>query len=183
MGNTKRFSALFLDRDGVINVQRPNDYVKSVSEFIFIDGVLEALKILSSLFEYIIIVSNQRGVGKGVMSLEDLNAVHRYMTARIAESGGRIDRIYVSTSTDDYCPDRKPNTGMAFRAKRDFPDIDFANSFMAGDSIIDVQFANNAGIPAALIGDKYPPEKVSTLNICAKFKDLLTFAKTINGEK
>jgi D-glycero-D-manno-heptose 1,7-bisphosphate phosphatase/D-glycero-alpha-D-manno-heptose 1-phosphate guanylyltransferase len=187
MENIKPFSALFLDRDGVINVQRPDDYVKSVSEFIFIDGVLEAFSKCSSLFEYIIIVSNQRGVGKGVMSIEDLNAIHRYMTARIAENGGRIDRIYVSTATDNHCSDRKPNTGMATRAKRDFPDIDFANSFMVGDSISDMQFANRAGIPAVLIGNKYLPvgtKNISPLrNICAKYKDLLTFAKTLNNEK
>jgi D-glycero-D-manno-heptose 1,7-bisphosphate phosphatase/D-glycero-alpha-D-manno-heptose 1-phosphate guanylyltransferase len=179
MENIKPFSALFLDRDGVINVQRPDDYVKSVSEFIFIDGVLDAFPIFSSLFEYIIIVSNQRGVGKGVMSIEDLNTIHRYMTAKIAENGGRINRIYVSTAVNNHCIDRKPNTGMASQAKRDFPDIDFTKSFMVGDSISDIQFANRAGIPAVLIGNKYSPEEVSFLNICAKCKDLYTFAKTL----
>jgi len=183
MENIKRFSALFLDRDGVINIQRPNDYVKSVSEFIFIDGVLKALKILSSLFEHVIIVSNQRGVGKGVMNIKDLNVIHQYMITKIEENGGFINRIYISTATDDHCPDRKPNPGMAFQAKHDFPDIDFSKSFMVGDSIVDMQFADNAGIPAVLIGNKYSPEEISILNIYAKFKDLLTFAKTINDEK
>jgi D-glycero-D-manno-heptose 1,7-bisphosphate phosphatase/D-glycero-alpha-D-manno-heptose 1-phosphate guanylyltransferase len=183
MANTKPFSALFLDRDGVINVQRPDDYVKTISEFVFIDGVLEAMQISSSLFEYIIIVSNQRGVGKGLMNAEDLNAVHQYMTAKITDCGGRIDRIYVSTDTDDGCPNRKPNPGMAFQAKRDFLAIDFNRSFMAGDSITDVQFAANAGIPAVLIGNKYSPKEVASLKICAKFTDLLTFAKTLKHEK
>ncbi|MDR1632008.1 MAG: HAD-IIIA family hydrolase [Dysgonamonadaceae bacterium] len=179
MEHIKPFSALFLDRDGVINVQRPDDYVKSVSEFIFIDGVLDAFSIFSSLFEYILIVSNQRGVGKGVMGVEDLDAIHRHMIARIAESGCRIDRIYISTAIDDHCPSRKPNIGMAAQAKRDFPGIDFANSFMAGDSISDIQFANRAGIPAVLIGNKYLPEEISSLNICAKYENLYTFAKTL----
>ena len=183
MENTKPFSALFLDRDGVINVQRPNDYVKSISEFVFIDGVGEAMRIFSSLFEYIIIVTNQRGVSKGVMSNENLNAIHRYMTMKIIACGGRIDRIYVSTATDDCSPNRKPNPGMAFQAKRDFPTIDFNKSCMAGDSISDVQFAGNAGIPAVLIGNKYSLEEVASLKICAKFTDLLTFAKTLNHEK
>jgi D-glycero-D-manno-heptose 1,7-bisphosphate phosphatase/D-glycero-alpha-D-manno-heptose 1-phosphate guanylyltransferase len=183
MKDAKPFSTLFLDRDGVINVQRENDYVKSVSEFIFIDGVLDALQILSTLFEYIIIVTNQRGVGKGVMSAEDLSAVHQYMKNTITENGGRIDKIYVSTDINDSCPDRKPNTGMAIRAKRDFPNIDFIRSFMAGDSISDIRFANRAEIPAVLIGNKYLPEEISSLNICAKYKDLLTFAKTLNNEK
>jgi D-glycero-D-manno-heptose 1,7-bisphosphate phosphatase/D-glycero-alpha-D-manno-heptose 1-phosphate guanylyltransferase len=179
MENIKPFSALFLDRDGVINVQRPDDYVKSVSEFVFIDGVLEAFPIFSPLFEYILIVSNQRGVGKGMMSVEDLNAIHRHMRTKIAESGGRIDRIYISTTTDNHCIDRKPNTGMAAQAKCDFPTIDFAKSFMVGDSISDIQFANRAGIPAVLVGNKYPP---TSPTICTKHKDLFTFAKTLNEE-
>ena len=76
MKSTKPYSTLFLDRDGVINKQRPHDYVKSPDEFIFLDGVLEALELLSPLFDHIVIVTNQRGVGKGVMSRETLEEIH-----------------------------------------------------------------------------------------------------------
>ncbi|MDR1763306.1 MAG: HAD-IIIA family hydrolase, partial [Dysgonamonadaceae bacterium] len=115
----RAFPALFLDRDGVINVHRPNDYVKSVEEFEFIDGAKEALKILAPHFRYICIVTNQRGVGKGLMTERQLAAIHSYMCDEITKSGGRIDKIYVCTATDDADPMRKPNPGMALQAKQD----------------------------------------------------------------
>jgi histidinol-phosphate phosphatase family protein len=178
MANKMLYNTLFLDRDGVINVHYPGDYVKSVDEFVFIDGVLEALRILSHLFTHIIVVTNQRGVGKGVMNLQDLEAIHRYMTKIIAANGGRIDRVYVSTALDDSHPDRKPNPGMALSSKRDFPDIDFSNSLMLGDDISDMQFAVNAGIPAVLIGNKCKPEEFS-LPILGHYPDLITFAGSL----
>jgi len=179
MENTKPFNTLFLDRDGVINIQRKGDYVKSVDEFVFIDGSLEALKILSSLFTYIIIVTNQRGVGRGIMTLKQLEEVHRFMLHEITSKGGRIDKIYFCTATDTTDINRKPNAGMALQAKRDFPTIDFQKSIMAGDSISDMQFADNAHIPPVLIGDKYTPDKISHINIQAHYPDLLTFTNHI----
>jgi histidinol-phosphate phosphatase family protein len=181
MENKALYNTLFLDRDGVINVYRPDDYVKSVDEFVFIDGVREALRILSSLFARIIVVTNQRGVAKGLMTLQDLETIHRYMIESVEATGGRIDGVYVSTALDDSHLDRKPNPGMAFCAKRDFPDIDFANSRMVGDSVSDIQFANNAGIPAVLIGNKCKPEEIS-LPIQAHYPNLITFAKTLLHE-
>ncbi|MDR3338580.1 MAG: HAD-IIIA family hydrolase [Candidatus Symbiothrix sp.] len=171
------YDTLFLDRDGVINVHIPNDYVKSVDEFIFIDGVPEAIRILSLLFTRIVVVTNQRGVGKGLMNQADLENIHAYMTETIFAHGGRIDRIYVATTLDNAHPDRKPNTGLALQAKRDFPDLDFSRSLMAGDSLSDMQFANNADIPAVLIGNKYKDETIASVRIHARFPDLITFAE------
>ncbi|RHJ79736.1 HAD-IIIA family hydrolase [Parabacteroides sp. AM08-6] len=182
MENKKRYNTLFLDRDGVINKQRPDDYVKSPDEFVFIPGAIEALKELSSYFKYILIVTNQRGVGRGLMSLEDLEKVHRHMLDTIQHQGGHIDRIYVCTDTDDNCPDRKPNPGMAFQAKQDFRDIDFSQSWLAGDSISDIRFANNAGIPAVLIGNKYKDTELDGLRIRLRCPDLFTFAELIKKE-
>lgn len=70
--NINKETTLFLDRDGIINKLRPNDYVKSIDEFCFIDGVLECFVDLSKLFGKVIIVTNQQGIGKGIMTLEDL---------------------------------------------------------------------------------------------------------------
>ena len=128
MEDIKPYNTLFLDRDGVINQQRPHDYVKTTGEFIFIDGALEALRLLSPLFKHIIIVTNQRGVGKGIMTRKDLEEIHAYMINEVSGQGGRIDKIYVCTDTSDYSKNRKPNTGMALQAKDDFPDIDFTKS-------------------------------------------------------
>lgn len=143
--------SLFLDRDGVINHKIPNDYVKNYSELKFINGTLESLSKLSQLFKYIFIVTNQQGIGKGIMTVQDLETLHNKMLSDIEQHNAQIDKIY-------YCPElaihnpncRKPNIGMALQAKKDFPDIDFKKSVMVGDSISDMEFANNAGIEKAV---------------------------------
>ena len=161
------YDALLLDRDGVINVLRPGDYVKTIEEFEFCDGALEALRLLNPLFRRIVIVSNQRGVGRGLMSEADLEAIHTWMCSRIREAGGRIDCIYVCTATDEADPRRKPNTGMIDEVRADFPDIDPQRSFLVGDSDSDLLLAARAGIPAVQI----------TQN-----ENLLTFAQRLTPE-
>lgn len=140
------YDTLFLDRDGVINVLRPNDYVKTWEEFVFREGILDCLSHWSNCFKRIVIVTNQRGVGRGRMSQENLDMIHRRMVEEIHRHGGRIDRIYVCTAVEDTDECRKPNIGMALAAKRDFPDIDFTRSLMIGDSPSDEQFARRAGM-------------------------------------
>ena len=147
------YDALLLDRDGVLNVLRPGDYVKSWDEFVFCDGALEALRLLNPLFRRIVLVTNQRGVGRGRMTAADLAAIHTQMLSCIREAGGRIDRIYCCTASDDADPRRKPNTGMAQEVRTDFPDIDFARSLAVGDSDSDREFARRAGIPFYRITD------------------------------
>lgn len=152
-------TALFLDRDGVINKRPPNDYVKKPEEFIFIPGAVEAIKKLSALFDYVIVVTNQQGIGKGVMSEDDLAEVHHKMKRLVEKAGGRIDRVY-------YCPDlatkeencRKPALAMANRAKEDFPELNFAKSVMVGDTETDILFGKNAGMKSILIDRKAPFE-------------------------
>jgi histidinol-phosphate phosphatase family protein len=143
---------LFLDRDGVINEKIDNDYVKNWSEFFFINGALDALSILSSLFGNIIVVTNQRGIGKGLMSKNDLNIIHIRMMDLVLKHGGRIDKIY-------FCPEilntsfcRKPNIGMAMMAKNDFPKIDFERSVMIGDSKSDMEFGKRLNMKTVFIG-------------------------------
>ena len=140
------FDTLFLDRDGVINRLRPNDYVKNWEEFEFMPGMLDRLARWSGRFRRILVVTNQRGVGKGIMSLDDLNRIHDRMIEEIEHHGGRIDRVYFCTALSPDDPNRKPQTGMAQQARIDFPDIDFARSLMIGDSESDRQFARNAGM-------------------------------------
>jgi histidinol-phosphate phosphatase family protein len=144
--------SLFLDRDGVINKRFPGGYVKKPSEFTFLPGSLEAIKQLSSIFKYIFIVTNQQGVGKGLMSLEDLRIVHRQMVGLIKENGGRIDRIFFCTDLAAKSPNcRKPGLAMAQMAKKEFPAIDFNKSYMVGDTISDIEFGKNAGMRCAFI--------------------------------
>lgn len=150
--NINKETTLFLDRDGIINKLRPNDYVKSVDEFCFIDGVLECFVDLSKLFGKVIIVTNQQGIGKGIMTLEDLEKIHKYLTSKVFEFEGRIDQIYFCPSlASENDPNRKPEIGMALQAKKDFPSIDFKNSIMIGDSQSDIDFGKNAGMKTVLI--------------------------------
>ena len=142
----KYYDSLFLDRDGVINVLRKNDYVKTYKEFEFRSEFLESIKELSNSFKRVIVITNQRGVGKGLMSEEALKDIHSKMVADINRIGGRIDAIYYCIAIEDSHPCRKPNTGMFKQILGDFPDIDVSHSLMFGDSISDEIFANRIGV-------------------------------------
>jgi histidinol-phosphate phosphatase family protein len=131
---------LFLDRDGVLNRKRDNDYVKTWEEFEILPGVLQALAMASSMFSKVVVVTNQQGVGKGLYTSSQLEAIHNRFQQMVKEAGGRIDRFYYCPALDkDQDPCRKPNTGMALQAKKDFPSIVFEKSFMVGDSASDME--------------------------------------------
>jgi D-glycero-D-manno-heptose 1,7-bisphosphate phosphatase len=165
---------LFLDRDGVINKKRENDYVKNWQDFHFLDGVLEAISILALKFNRIIIVTNQRGVGKGVMTLNDLFDIHSHMIEEISSNSGRIDKIYFCTDVSDDSFYRKPNIGMALTAKIEFPIINFSKSIMVGDSMSDMHFADNLGMYKVFISED--KNIVSSTNYDFCFTSLLAFS-------
>ncbi len=144
--------SLFVDRDGVVNKRIVDDYVKHIDDFSFIKGVQNAFSIFATYFHPIILVTNQQGIGKGLMTEDQLNTIHNYMSAKIGEQGGKINGIY-------YCGDlansgsnnRKPEIGMALKAKKDFPTINFSRSLMLGDSYSDMQFGKKAGMTTIFI--------------------------------
>jgi len=146
---------LFLDRDGVINERLPGDYVRQWAEFRFIAGVLDALRFFAGYFGRIVVVTNQQGIGKGLMGVADLQALHFQMLGAVAQAGGRIDGIY-------FCPDlagkpgncRKPAPAMAFDAQRDFPEIDFSRSVMVGDTESDMAFGLRLNMRTVWIAGK-----------------------------
>ena len=142
----EHFDTLLLDRDGVINRLRPNDYVKTWEEFEFLPGVFEAMERFAHHFKHIFVVSNQRGVGKGVMTEEALNDIHCRMCDEITAHGGRIDRIYYCTSMTEADNRRKPGIGMFQDILRDYPDVSSERCVMIGDSESDMEFAKNCGI-------------------------------------
>jgi histidinol-phosphate phosphatase family protein len=138
---------LFLDRDGVINEKLNNDYVKNLDEFKFIDGAKEAISYFSKIFGRIVIVTNQQGIGKGIMSHEDLKVVHNHMQLEIEKAGGKLDKIYYCPAlAAENAPCRKPNIGMAEEAQKDFPEIDFEKSILIGDSVSDIEMGVKAGM-------------------------------------
>lgn len=143
---TTGHDTLLLDRDGVINVLRPGDYVKTIDEFEWRPGIKDALREAASRFRRIFIVTNQRGVGRGVMSREALEGIHEWMTKEISASGGRIDGIYVCTAVSDSDPCRKPNRGLFDQILSDHPSVTPSRTIMVGDSPSDALFARNCGI-------------------------------------
>jgi len=167
---------LFLDRDGVINHEKKADYIRNTDEFVFYDGVPQAIAALTPLFKRIVIVTNQKGVGRGWMSLADLENIHHAMMQEIEAAGGKIAKIYFCTDTDSDSPNRKPNPGMAFQAKADFADIDFSKSIMVGNKLSDMNFGRNAGIPTVFVATTNPETAFPHEAIDARFNSLPHFA-------
>lgn len=152
---------LFLDRDGVLNRHLLGDYVRNWSMWEWIPGALPALKKLSGRFKRIFLVSNQQGVGKGLMSQSDLEDIHQKMQADIIAAGGRIDKIYTCTDLEStHSTDRKPEIGMALQAQHDFPEVDFNRSVMVGDNVTDMLFAQKAHMRAVYITKNLPVPNV-----------------------
>jgi D-glycero-D-manno-heptose 1,7-bisphosphate phosphatase len=168
---------LFLDRDGVINQEKENSYIFHFGEFRFYDQVKEALRIFASVFGRIVVVTNQRGVGKGLMTAEELEIIHDKMLAEVAQSGGRIDRIYYADSLDENHPHRKPNPGMALAARADFPEIDFHRALMVGNNLSDMEFGRNAGMHTVYLRTTHPDQPLPHPAIDLAFNSLYDFAK------
>jgi D-glycero-D-manno-heptose 1,7-bisphosphate phosphatase len=182
MINVKSSWSLFLDRDGVINEKIENDYVKNFEEFVFCEGSLLAIKLLSNIFTKIILVTNQRGVGKKLMTLEQLEEIHQKMSNEIFKAGGRIDKIYYCVDSLDSSDCRKPNTGMGLIAKKDFPDINFDKSIMVGDSISDMIFAKRLGMKCVYVSsmDNHDLNLEEKIDFNFKFNSLFDFAQKIH---
>jgi D-glycero-D-manno-heptose 1,7-bisphosphate phosphatase len=175
--NIDQHWTLFLDRDGVINVEKEGSYIFNYEEFIFYKKTKEALKTFASFFGRIVIATNQRGVGKGMMTAADLQLIHDKMVAEVVLSGGRIDRIYYADSLQNDHPLRKPNPGMAHAAKRDFPEIDFSRSIMVGNNISDMEFGRNAGMYTVFLKTTNPGQPLPHPAIDMAFNSLDEFAK------
>lgn len=164
---------LFLDRDGVINKNIDGSYVLEWEQFEFLHGVLTTLPKLAKIFPRIIVVTNQQCIAKGLITPDALNQLHQNMMNMIELNGGRIDAVY-------YAPDlasddnklRKPNNGMAFLAKQDFPDIDFHKSIMIGDKLSDMEFGKSVNMTTICISNKYNENSLIDFSI-ASFDALL----------
>jgi histidinol-phosphate phosphatase family protein len=170
---------LFLDRDGVINVEKNQDYIRNWEEFEFYEESLKALPILAKQFKTIIVTTNQKGVGKGLMTHEDLSMIHSNMVQRIQLVGGRIDHIFYCADLDDQSPNRKPQPGMAIEAKLKYPHINFNESIMVGNRSSDMHFGRNAGMHTVFLATTHPETTFPHDTIDFRFDNLLKFAKAI----
>jgi D-glycero-D-manno-heptose 1,7-bisphosphate phosphatase len=170
---------LFLDRDGVINHEKHLGYINNWDEFVFYDGVKEAIKIFTGQFKHIIVVTNQKGVGKGITQLDHLQIIHQNMLTEIEISGGKIDKVYFCPDLDENSPNRKPNAGMALQAKQDFPEIDFSRSIMVGNTLGDMQFGRNIGATTIFLPTTRPESEHTDERIDAVYTSLLHFAQAL----
>jgi D-glycero-alpha-D-manno-heptose 1-phosphate guanylyltransferase len=173
---------LFLDRDGVINEEKVGEYILNWEQFIFTQGALAAFKLFTEKFNRIIIVSNQRGVGRALMTEDDLLNIHKEMQKEVEAAGGKIDKIYYCTEKDERYFHRKPNPGMAIQAVSDFPDVDLSKSVMVGDKPSDMRFGRSAGMFTVFIATTNPGQPYPHQDIDLRFDSLEQFAQAFNSK-
>ncbi len=142
--------AIFLDRDGVINVNR-SDYVKSWNEFVFLPRTFEALRKLASTDFVIVVTTNQAAIARGLTTEAIVRDIHARMITCVQAEGGRIDAVYFCAHhPDDQCICRKPRPGLYQFAARDF-DLDLTQSIVIGDARMDILAAQTIGAQPILV--------------------------------
>ena len=147
-----KVSAVFLDRDGVLNPHIPGGYLQSADDLVVLPGVAQAVRRLNDAGLPVLVISNQQGVGKGLMTRDDLTAIERRMEEALHnEAGARIDRSYYSTElAPANSPRRKPGPGMLLEAGQDFG-LTLAETVFAGDAPTDIRAGHAAHVGATLL--------------------------------
>lgn len=147
MQSQMNISAVFLDRDGVINEKMPEgQYVRSELDLRILPGVPRAIATLNEAGIRVLVVSNQRGVSLGLMSSAAVDRIHMSLQKQLRELSARIDGMYYCPHDKNSCTCRKPLPGLFEQALRDFPDIEATRSVMIGDSFSDIEFGYRLGM-------------------------------------
>ncbi|MFC1952756.1 D-glycero-beta-D-manno-heptose 1,7-bisphosphate 7-phosphatase [Chloroflexota bacterium] len=143
---------ILLDRDGVINQKRhKNDYIKNWSEFKFLPGAIDALVLLTQNGYDVYIITNQRGISRGLMNVENLEMIHQNMTAELKKNGAVVKGVYYCPhGLEDGCDCRKPKPGMLYQAASD-KEFDLTKALFIGDSQSDLQAGDTAGCQTVLV--------------------------------
>jgi D-glycero-D-manno-heptose 1,7-bisphosphate phosphatase len=151
---SKKRAAVFLDRDGVINRKLPeNEYVRRVSDFQFLQGAVKAISILRETGFVVVVITNQRGIARGLMTEEDLAYVHRFMLSELRQAGVVLEGVFHCPHEKfENCRCRKPQPGMILEAAKSLR-IDLTKSYMVGDSPSDIEAGKRAGTKTVLIGN------------------------------
>ncbi len=146
--------AIFFDRDGIVNTRLIDKYVLNIDQFEFTPNFFEVFKLVKSLDYLAILITNQQGIGKKLMTENDLQEIHKFMQEKLIENTGfQFDDIY-------FCGDlkennnyrRKPNPGMIFEAVEKF-NIDLKNSYFIGDSFSDIVAGKSAGVKTIYVNN------------------------------
>ncbi|MBO9572670.1 MAG: HAD-IIIA family hydrolase, partial [Chitinophagaceae bacterium] len=156
-------------------------YTLHKDQFKFYEGTTEALKIFNNIFQYILVVTNQRGVAKKLMTEDDLLNIHDFMLSEVKSTGGRIDRIYYCTAINDDHPNRKPNPGMALEAMQHHPLISKEHSIMVGNNISDMQFGRNAGMHTVLLTTTNVRVELPHPLVDRQYDSLIEFARDLSS--
>ncbi len=171
---------LFLDRDGVINNENHGNYINTWDEFKFFPGVKEAIKTFTEKFGYIFIITNQRGVAKGLTKLDDLEIIHKNLLEEVSTAGGKITKVYFCSDMDNFSKNRKPNPGMGLQVKEEFPEVDFSKTVMIGNTISDMEFGRNVGVAINIfLPSTHPHIGVKHPMVDLVFPDLLSVSKAL----
>jgi D-glycero-D-manno-heptose 1,7-bisphosphate phosphatase len=143
----------FLDRDGTINTKPPRgEYVTTPNQIQLVDGAADAIRRLNEAGIWVGIITNQRGIALGRMSVADLQAVHARLLAELATHGAHVDGVYVCPHEEGTCSCRKPLPGLLLRAQQDIGDMDFSQAVVIGDSPADIQAGKAVGTRTVLLG-------------------------------
>lgn len=152
--------AVFLDRDGTLNVEK--NYVYRIQDLEFIPGAIEAVRLLNLADWRVVVVSNQSGVARGLYTTADVERLHGHMRETLADRGARVDAFYFCPHHPDgsveayrrVCACRKPNTGMIDQAQKAL-DLDLRSSYIVGDLMSDMELGRRAGLKTALVRTGY----------------------------
>ena len=143
-------NVVFIDRDGVINKDSP-DYIKSWSEFVFLPGSIDAIKLLTLNEFAVIVITNQSVINRNMVSLDGLEYINSMMKSAVKAGGGEIkDIFYCPHIPEDRCDCRKPEAGLIYKAQKSYH-IDLVNSVMVGDSVKDIMCAKTAGCGQSIL--------------------------------
>lgn len=163
--------AAFLDRDGVINRKAPEgQYITRWEDFHFIPGVAEGISLLNLAGFAVIVVSNQRCVAKGLLTIAELELIHQRMVEQLAASNAFLTDIYYCPHDNQpSCHCRKPAPGMLFQAAREHS-VDLVSSWMVGDSNIDMMAGRTAGRTLWIMNYGFLPEVAADLSASSLFE-------------
>ena len=160
---------MFLDRDGVINEKAPEgEYICSPAELHLLPGVPEAIARLNQAGLRTVVVSNQRGIAKGLYTTNDVEAIHSALQQALAAHGARLDAFFICPHDKGECRCRKPLPGLFEQAVKTFPEVRADQSVMIGDSFADIEFGRRLGMPTILIeGDaaRHKPDLVEAIRL------------------
>jgi len=171
-------AAVFLDRDGTLNVDK--DYVYRYADWEWVPGAVEGMRELMGLGFRLVVVSNQSGIARGYFAASDVKALHAQVSSDLRAAGVEIAGFYFCPhGPGDGCDCRKPRPGLLLQAQKDLK-INLSRSFMVGDKIIDVEAGQTAGVQPILVGTGYGVREKESLPKGVPFaNDLLSAARWI----